>query len=96
MVGIFWMVNLVFSAIELLAGLFLVILYTRSATRVRTRTALLLALLGLSILSHATLSLAASMDMIGKGLGPEAAIPLMPVNMLGAVIAVLIASIAYR
>jgi hypothetical protein len=96
MVGIFWTANLVFSAVELAAGLALAAVYVRSAIRLRTRPALILGLLGVSVTTHALLSLAASIDMIGKGLGPEAAMPLIPVNLLGAVIAVLIALIAYR
>ena len=96
MVGIFWATNIVLSAIELLAGVLLVAIYTRSALKIRTRPAALLAVLGGAILAHAAFSITASMNMIAKGLGSEAAIPLIPVNGLGALIAVIIALIASR
>lgn len=96
MVGVFWATNIALSVVELLAGLLLVAIYTRSALRVRSRPAALLAMLGGVVLAHAAFSITASLNMISKGLGSEAAIPLIPVNGLGALIAVIIALIASR
>ncbi len=95
MIGFLWLINIFFSFIEAVIGFILVILFLRGYFRFRARLFSIQALLSFLIYIHASLSMFVSLSMALRGEGPELASYLMPLNLLGLLIASILFYIVY-
>lgn len=96
MVGPFWLINIVVSVLEAIIAAILVFIYLRPALRVRSKTAMLLLGLSLTLLGHALTSCASSLKLMAQGEGPNVAIPLIPMNVLALLFAILLLYLSAR
>ena len=95
MVGIYWGINIALALLQALIGLGLAFMYLRSTKAVGSRVSKLL--LGLALLvAFQGVAASVSYYLLAGATGPEVAIPLIPISLLGTVVAGTLFYIASR
>jgi hypothetical protein len=94
--GPYWGVVIGLATLEGILALILLATYAPIALRKKRGIAILLALIPLGFLAHSVLTVMASISMASKGLGEEAAGPMIPVNAVAAFTAAVLLAIARK